>query len=218
MRRPRRRLGRVASLAVVVVLGAALVAGVLALMPHPVPVVVLPDWAGRNARDAAAEARGMHLDVRAASQSSLRPKDEVLGQQPASRSRVPVGSSVTFSVSLGDQVQVPDVVGGTLDDARGTLRASDLSAAVAEVHEVNNLPTPLRQLRDLGLDLGPLQNLFGPTEDTVTAQDQPPGTTVSRGSTVRLTIVRHLAGDQGQDQGSGDGGSNKDKKKSRGND
>ena len=82
---------------------------------------------------------------------------------------------------------------------------------------MDNLPAPLRPLRDLGLDLGALQHLFGPTQDTVTAQDQPPGATVSRGSTVRLTIVRHLAGDQDQGQGTGDGGG-KDKKKSRGND
>jgi hypothetical protein len=214
-RRPRRRFGRVASLALVVVAAAALVAGVLALTPRPVPVVVLPDWTGRNARDAAAEARGMHLDVRAASRSSLRPKDEVLGQQPAPSSSVPVGSAVTFSVSLGDQVQVPDVTGGTLDEARRTLEASDLGAVVSEMREVDNLPAPLRQLRDLGLDLGPLQNLFGPTEDTVTAQDQPPGATVSRGSTVRLTIVRHLAKEQVTGDG---GGKDKNKKKSGGND
>jgi eukaryotic-like serine/threonine-protein kinase len=217
--RSRRRLRRFAFLALLAVVGAAVVAAGMALRPRPVPPVVLPDWTGRNAQDAAAEARGMHLDVRAASQSSLRPKDEVLGQQPAPRSSVPVGSAVTFSVSLGDQVQVPDVTGGTLDEARSTLAASDLAASVSEVRPVDNLPAPLKQLRDLGLDLSSLQNLFGQTEEVVEAQDQRPGATVARGSTVRLTIVRHLVRDQGDDGATGDAGhSGKDKQKSRGND
>jgi beta-lactam-binding protein with PASTA domain len=158
--------------------------------------VVLPDWTGRKAQDASAEARTLHLDVRAARQSSLRPRDEVLAQEPAPRSSVPPGSAVTFSVSLGDQVQVPDVTGGTLDEARSVLSAAGLRAAVAEVRPVDNLPPALEQLRKLGLDFGVLENLVGPTEDVVVGQDQPSGAAVVRGTTVRLTIVRRLVHDE----------------------
>jgi beta-lactam-binding protein with PASTA domain len=177
-------------------MAAVVAAGTLALMPRPAPPVVLPDWTGRRAQDASTEARTLHLDVRAARQSSLRPKDEVLAQEPAPRSSVPPGSAVTFSVSLGDQVEVPDVTGGTLDEARSVLSAADLRAAVAEVRPVDNLPPALEGLRELGLDFGFLKDLAGPTEDVVAAQDQPVGATVVRGSTVRLTIVRRLVSDE----------------------
>lgn len=93
------------------------------------------------------------------------------------------------------------VTDGTLDEARSVLSAAGLRAVVAEVRPVDNLPPALEQLRDLGLDLGALGDLVGPTEDMVIAQDQPAGAAVGRGSAVRLTIVGRLVSDQQREIG-----------------
>jgi serine/threonine-protein kinase len=221
-RRRRRRLNPLAALLVLLVLGSVATAAWLTFRPKPLPMVIVSDWTGHNAQEAAAEARDLHLDVHAVTRSSVRPKDEVLDQQPKPHASVPAGSAITFFVSLGDRVRVPDVTGETLDDAERILQDADLTAEVGEVRPVDNLPGPLKSLKDLGIDLGIVDRFLGTTEKIVSAQDKRAGTVVTRGTAVRLTIVQHLVkdGDNGDGDGGSDGsgGDNNGKKKSRGND
>jgi eukaryotic-like serine/threonine-protein kinase len=191
----------------VVAAGALLLLGVLLLavfaMTRPDPPVVVPDWTGRSAQEASDEARKLGLRVRGEPRSSLETKDLVLAQKPAARAAVPPGSEIVLSVSLGDQVRVPDVTEGTLEDARSVLSAAGLRAEVAEVREHDDVSAMLRSFEGFGLDLGAL-GFETETVDMVVAQDQDPDAVVLRGSTVRLTIVRQpVEPPPGEDEGRG---------------
>ena len=61
------------------------------------------------------------------------PEGDVLAQSPPAGSPVEEGSVVAVTLSLGiEQVDVPDMVGGTVEDATAALEAGRLSPAVTE--------------------------------------------------------------------------------------
>ena len=91
----------------------------------------IPDLEGENYRDAVAELEAMGLDVeldfREARAAATRARSSA--PTPTRARRSDQGSTVVVVVA-GGQVTVPDVAGATLEDARATLEAADLSVGM----------------------------------------------------------------------------------------
>ncbi|MEU9557649.1 Stk1 family PASTA domain-containing Ser/Thr kinase [Streptomyces fumanus] len=129
--------------------------------------VEVPDVTGEDLADARADLTEAGLKVKVAAErvtSDDHEAGQVARQTPADGSRVAEGGTVTLTLSKGPElVEVPDVVGDSVDDAK-----EELAAAGFEVKE------------DRGL-LG----LFG---DTVKSQSVEGGDTAPKGSTITLEI------------------------------
>ncbi|MGQ4406110.1 Stk1 family PASTA domain-containing Ser/Thr kinase [Streptomyces hayashii] len=128
--------------------------------------VDVPDVTGDDLADARAELQEAGLKVKIAAQqvTSEFDKGKVATQTPAQGGRLAVGGTVTLTLSKGpEMVEVPDVVGASVDDAKSLLKQSGF-----QVKE------------DRGL-LG----LFG---DTVKKQSVKAGDTAPKGSTITITI------------------------------
>ncbi|WP_167467487.1 Stk1 family PASTA domain-containing Ser/Thr kinase [Streptomyces rishiriensis] len=128
--------------------------------------VDVPDVTGDDLNDARTELQEAGLKVRIAAQQvdSEFDKGKVAAQTPKEGGRLAVGGTVTLTLSKGpEMVEVPDVVGASVDDATSLLEQSGF-----EVKE------------DRGL-LG----LFG---DTVKKQSVTAGDTAPKGSTITITI------------------------------
>ncbi|WAZ21163.1 Stk1 family PASTA domain-containing Ser/Thr kinase [Streptomyces cinnabarinus] len=129
--------------------------------------VDVPDVTGESLEDARAELEEAGLKVKVAAEqvtSADFDKGAVAAQSPEADSEVVVGDTVTLTLSKGpEMVEVPDVVGEKVDDAK-----AELEAAGFEVDE------------DRGL-LG----LFG---DTVESQSVDGGDTAPKGSTITIEI------------------------------
>ncbi|MDX3529868.1 Stk1 family PASTA domain-containing Ser/Thr kinase [Streptomyces sp. ID05-39B] len=130
-----------------------------------VPIDV-PDVTGQDLDDARAELEkaGLVVEISTSEINSEFDKGQVAAQSPGKDKQVADGDTVTLTLSKGpEMVEVPDVVGASVDDAR-----TELEEAGFEVEE------------DRGL-LG----LFG---DTVKSQSVDAGETAPKGSTVTITI------------------------------
>ncbi|MFH9823690.1 Stk1 family PASTA domain-containing Ser/Thr kinase [Streptomyces bobili] len=130
-----------------------------------VPIDV-PDVTGQDLDDARAELEeaGLVVEVSTSEINSEFDKGQVAAQSPSEDKQVADGDTVTLTLSKGpEMVEVPDVVGASVDDAR-----AELEEAGFEVEE------------DRGL-LG----LFG---DTVKSQSVDGGETAPKGSKVTITI------------------------------
>ncbi len=128
--------------------------------------VDVPDVTGDDLTDARAELQEAGLKVKIAAQqvNSEFDKGKVAAQTPEEGGRLAAGATVTLTLSKGpEMVEVPDVVGASVDDAKSLLKQSGF-----EVEE------------DRGL-LG----LFG---DTVKKQSVKAGDTAPKGSTITITI------------------------------
>ncbi|MFE0677640.1 Stk1 family PASTA domain-containing Ser/Thr kinase [Streptomyces sp. NPDC058867] len=129
--------------------------------------VDVPDVTGESLQDARAELVEAGLKVRVAEEqvtSSEVDKGAVAQQTPEADSQVVAGDTVTLTLSKGpEMVEVPGVVGDSVDDAKAALEAAGF-----EVDE------------DRGL-LG----LFG---DTVRNQSVAGGDTAPKGSTITIEI------------------------------
>ncbi|KUO22968.1 Stk1 family PASTA domain-containing Ser/Thr kinase [Streptomyces dysideae] len=126
----------------------------------------VPDVTGDTLEDATAELEEAGLKVRVSSQevNSEFDKGQVARQSPENGSEAGQGDTVTLTLSKGpEMIEVPDVVGDKVDDAK-----AELEAAGFQVDE------------DRGL-LG----LFG---DTVKRQSVRGGTTAPKGSTITIVI------------------------------
>ncbi|MFJ4693461.1 Stk1 family PASTA domain-containing Ser/Thr kinase [Streptomyces sp. NPDC088766] len=128
--------------------------------------VEVPDVTGKDLDDARAELEeaGLEVKVSAGEVTSEFDKGQVAAQSPGAEEEVADGDTVTLTLSKGpEMVEVPDVVGASVDDAK-----AELEKAGFEVDE------------DRGL-LG----LFG---DTVKSQSVDGGETAPKGSTITITI------------------------------
>ncbi|WP_328503524.1 Stk1 family PASTA domain-containing Ser/Thr kinase [Streptomyces sp. NBC_00457] len=128
--------------------------------------VEVADVAGASLQDAKAELEEAGLKVRVAAEqvTSEFDKGQVARQSPAAGSEAAEGDTVTLTLSKGpEMVEVPDVVGDSVDDAKAALEAAGF-----QVDE------------DRGL-LG----LFG---DTVKKQSVKGGKTAPKGSTITIQI------------------------------
>jgi beta-lactam-binding protein with PASTA domain len=106
---------------------------------------------------------GLGLEVGKELQDNTLPRDQVINTNPPGPTTVDAGSKVILIVSRG-QVQVPDLVGRNLDDAKATL--NDLGLKFETVDDPN-------ASQDAGI---------------VTRQSPFNGTNVSPGSTITLTV------------------------------
>ncbi|MDX3310343.1 Stk1 family PASTA domain-containing Ser/Thr kinase [Streptomyces sp. NPDC054884] len=128
--------------------------------------VDVPDVTGDDPDDARAELEEAGLTVKVATEqvNSEVDKGKVAAQTPRADSQLAVGDAVTLTLSKGpEMVEVPNVVGASVDDAKSLLEQSGF-----KVDE------------DRGL-LG----LFG---DTVKKQSVEAGKTAPKGSTITITI------------------------------
>ncbi|MFF3449236.1 Stk1 family PASTA domain-containing Ser/Thr kinase [Streptomyces sp. NPDC002667] len=128
--------------------------------------VELPDVTGTSVEDATTQLESAGLKVKIATQrvNSEFDKGQVAQQTPDAGARAATGDTVTLTLSKGpEMVEVPDVVGDSVDDAKKAL--TDAGFRVEE---------------DRGL-LG----LFG---DTVKKQSVHAGDTAPKGSTITIQI------------------------------
>ncbi|WP_432155735.1 Stk1 family PASTA domain-containing Ser/Thr kinase [Streptomyces sp. bgisy153] len=128
--------------------------------------VEVPDVTGTDLEDARAEleAAGLRVTVAAEEVNSEFDKGEVAVQSPEADSRAAEGDTVTLTVSKGPvMVEVPDVVGDSVDDAKEALEGAGFKVK-----------------EDRGI-LG----FFG---DTVKSQSVDGGDTAPKGSTITITI------------------------------
>lgn len=128
--------------------------------------VDVPDVTGEDPADARAELEeaGLKVKIASARVNSEFDAGQVAQQSPTEGKQAAEGDTVTLTLSKGpEMIEVPDVVGDSVDDAK-----SELEAAGFEVDE------------DRGL-LG----LFG---DTVKKQSVEGGETAPKGSTITITI------------------------------
>ncbi|MER7053008.1 MULTISPECIES: Stk1 family PASTA domain-containing Ser/Thr kinase [unclassified Streptomyces] len=128
--------------------------------------VDVPDVTGDDLADARADLTEAGLKVKVATEqvNSEHDKGQVARQTPDPGSRAAKGDTVTLTVSKGpEMIEVPDVVGDSVDDAK-------------------------RELRDAGFQVDEDRGLLGLFGDTVKDQSVDGGDTAPKGSTIRITI------------------------------
>ncbi|MET9718839.1 Stk1 family PASTA domain-containing Ser/Thr kinase [Streptomyces rochei] len=126
----------------------------------------VPDVTGDDLADARAELTEAGLKVKVAEEqvNSEYDKGQVARQTPDSGSRAAEDDTVTLTVSKGpEMIEVPDVVGDSVDDAK-------------------------RTLEDAGFDVKEDRGLLGLFGDTVKEQSVEGGDTAPKGSTIKITI------------------------------
>ncbi len=149
--------------------------------PSETEFVEVPNVVGMDIAKATRELEKLGLNVGApVAQDSDQPRGTVLAQ--SSTDEVPVGSTITLTVSTGqtEQTVVPEVVGMTRTSAEQALRDAGLRSSVREEERVDVEP------------------------GTVIQSDPGGGATVEPGSTVTL-IVAKAPVDAGGGNGNGNG-------------
>jgi serine/threonine-protein kinase len=126
---------------------------------------VIPSWAGMSYESASSQARGMGFRVVRSDASSPVAAGQVLATNPAAGGKLKRGKTVTFTVSLGNQAQVPDVSSQSVNDATATLEAKGFHVVVST------------------------QTVPGSVDGQVAAQDPPADAVVAKGATVTLTLT-----------------------------
>lgn len=93
-------------------------------------LVNVPDVIGRQLH----EARKLlgRFSVQTGTRASVRPKDEVIAQDPRAPAQRPLGSNVTVVVSDGSLTVVPQLIGRTADQAAALLKDAALQANLVQ--------------------------------------------------------------------------------------
>lgn len=128
--------------------------------------VELPDVTGSSVEDATAELEGAGLKVKIAAERvhSEFDKGQVAQQTPRAGREAATGDTVTLTLSKGpEMVEVPDVVGDSVDDAT-------------------------KALEDAGFQVDKDRGLLGLFGDTVKKQSVDGGDTAPKGSTITIQI------------------------------
>jgi serine/threonine-protein kinase len=100
--------------------------------------VTVPDFEGKSLSQAEDQAASDHLKITTTEKTSDKPAGTVLSQDPSPGTKVDENSTVQLTVSKGDLVEVPDVVGQSRDQAIGTLSRAgfDFSVTTQESADV----------------------------------------------------------------------------------
>ncbi|MGW3291972.1 Stk1 family PASTA domain-containing Ser/Thr kinase [Streptomyces sp. NPDC001002] len=128
--------------------------------------VDVPDVTGEDLEDAKADLEDAGLKVKVAAEqvNSEYDKGQVAAQTPEADSQAGEGDTVTLTVSKGpEQVEVPDVTGDSVDDAK-------------------------QALEDAGFQVDEDRGLLGLFGDTVKSQSVEGGETAPKGSTITIEI------------------------------
>ena len=81
----------------------------------------VPDETGQSYEAAKANLEAAGFKVSQQTKSSTQPKDQVLSQSPSGGSKATPGSTITLTVSLGDQFTMPNLTGMTVSAAQSAL-------------------------------------------------------------------------------------------------
>jgi beta-lactam-binding protein with PASTA domain len=91
--------------------------------------------------------RSVGLVPSVAEQSSVAPSGQVIRQSPSAGSQVPPGTTVSITVSKGEEkATVPNVVGKLRPDAVSALREAGLSPKVSE--QLTSVPSQVGKVMD----------------------------------------------------------------------
>jgi serine/threonine-protein kinase len=167
-RRKRRWVPILVALLILALLGVAAFFLVRALTgPPEVPTVEVPQVVGLQEEEATARLEREGFQVRVETRFSERRQGRVLEQDPAGGEVADQGSTVTITVSRGPrQVEVPGVVGQSLEAAQATLEDAGLVGEVVSEDPSDDFPEP----------------------GTVIGQDPGEGEQIEEGGTVALTV------------------------------
>jgi serine/threonine-protein kinase len=113
-----------------------------------------------------------HLTAAVQDVDSTAPKGQVLRQSPGGGNTVKAGSTVTLTVSRGNQIQMPDLRGQTPTQAQNALRKLGWTGTLKQVF------TPVEDAAQVGL---------------IVAQDVPAGTGFARDQTITITVGQNNA-------------------------
>jgi eukaryotic-like serine/threonine-protein kinase len=167
-RRKRRWVPILVALLILALLGVAAFFLVRALTgPPEVPSVEVPQVVGLQEEEATARLEREGFQVRVETRFSDRRQGRVLEQDPAGGEPADQGSTVTITVSRGpQQVEVPGVVGQSLESAQATLEDAGLVGEVVSEEPSDDFPEP----------------------GTVIGQDPGEGDQIEEGGSVALTV------------------------------
>jgi serine/threonine-protein kinase len=132
----------------------------------------VPDVVGTNIEQAQRNIAVAHLTAQVQEVDSAVPRGQVLKQNPAGGTTVKAGSTVTLTVSRGNQLQMPNLHGLTPDQALASLQRMGWNGTLHEV---------FTQVNDPG------------QTGTIVAQDVPAGTGFTRDQTITVTVGRDNA-------------------------
>jgi serine/threonine-protein kinase len=131
-----------------------------------IPQVQVPNVVGQNVTDAVAALAQKGLDPHIVRIYSTAQTDTVTAQQPASGDSVPKGESVRINVSRGlKPVQVPDVRGQPFANAKSALEGQGFTVIRIDIQSDQ-------------------------AKGVVVQTDPPPGSSVSKGSQVTLSVSK----------------------------
>jgi beta-lactam-binding protein with PASTA domain len=126
--------------------------------PSPAALEV-PGVVGLSASDAVVAIRDAGLEARIHLVESSTPAGTVLRQSPAEGASAPRGSSIRLDVAKSRpiapaaRIEVPDLVGGSVADARQQLRSLGLTVTVVQVRSDEPAGTVVRQSPRAGAEL-----------------------------------------------------------------
>jgi beta-lactam-binding protein with PASTA domain len=128
----------------------------------------VPNYIGKTFSEANSALTGMGFSVKRVEQQSDQPKEQVIQQTPNGGS-VPVGSTITLTVSTGqpdNKIEMPSLIGMTVDDAQQKLESMGWTQQ-------------LRQQSD---------RTSNKPEGTITKQSVPPGTQLDKDQNVTVGV------------------------------
>lgn len=132
------------------------------------PTVPVPDVSGRSADDAENVLREAGFEVTRTEVDSGDEQGTVIGTSPGAGTAADRGSTVELQISRGNQIEVPDVRGSNLDEAAGVLEEAGFARG------------DIRQQRRPIFD--------EEQDDVVLEQSIEPGSSVSQGQQIILTV------------------------------
>ncbi|MFN2496206.1 MAG: Stk1 family PASTA domain-containing Ser/Thr kinase [Pseudonocardiaceae bacterium] len=136
------------------------------------PTVAVPDVVGTSRDQAQRNITGAGLTPQLQEIDSSAPKDQVLKQDPPGGTAVEAGSTVTLTVSRGNQLKMPDLTGQTPDQATATLQRQGWSGRFNMVSKTVSDEDDVGRI--VGQDVQPGSN-FAPDQTitmTVGKQDE----------------------------------------------
>ncbi|MDQ4103572.1 MAG: PASTA domain-containing protein, partial [Actinomycetota bacterium] len=133
----------------------------------PPEIVRVPDVVGTNVEQAQRNIGLARLTAQLQEVDSTAARGQVLRQNPGGGAEVKVGSTVTLTVSRGNQLEMPDLRGQTPNQAVDTLRALGWGSTLRQVF------TSVDDSDQVGVIIG---------------QDVPPGTGFARDQIITITV------------------------------